>query len=499
MAEERNKSDNGTRYSVKNPLKIILLFEGTKNEPQENPSAISELKYKYNLQNGVRVKDNDRLINDISQGQVVNLVTGSGTTGNRLIKKLRSGIGCDSWEKVFEQYKWLSTFINDHSLDAHSVQIFIFGFSRGAYQALMFTDVLNKVGLSSKWGESDLCKKYVSPASSIPDEEQFSIEYLGLIDTVSATIDLKLHTDRWRILRRLPSFVHRLLEKIYKWLYSFFCKWSRVNLYSIPGNVKRWRHALALNEYRSRFQPKILNGTPDQEQWFLGAHADVGKGYNGGPTKDRDKSLRTKACQTYTKMYGNIVMTWILEPIFGMLKFQPNSDLRSWTTRPIPTHDYINLMSTFSWLIHDSYNEPSNIAGITQYREKRKLSHYHHSALGTYYLLQMSTFPYIPVTVYTLKHGPKSNNGQSTALNDCLKRLIDPASKGDVWMPEFGYGDNQSRQTITQWIRQIIPPYVSDFPYVYICLYLNNVLSNQYVDEVGAFHDYLSRVLIKHS
>ena len=88
MAEERNKSDNGTRYSVKNPLKIILLFEGTKNEPQENPSAISELKYKYNLQNGVRVKDNDRLINDISQGQVVNLVTGSGTTGNRLIKKL---------------------------------------------------------------------------------------------------------------------------------------------------------------------------------------------------------------------------------------------------------------------------------------------------------------------------------------------------------------------------------------------------------------------------
>jgi len=485
MPEERNKSDNGTRHSVKNPLKIILLFEGTNNEPLKKPSAISELKYKYDLQNGVRVKRDERLINDISQGQVVNLVTGSGTTGFWPFNKFRSWFGYDSWKKVFEQYKWLSTFINDHSLDAHSVQIFIFGFSRGAYQALMFTDVLNKVGLSSKWGESDLCKKYVSPASSIPDEEQFSIEYLGLIDTVSATADLQLS--------KFPFL--KWLEVVYRESYLFFHKWSSVNLSSIPGIVKRWRHALALNEYRSRFQPKIFNGTPDQEQWFLGAHADVGKGYNGKPTK----TSKSKPCQTHTKALGNRVMRWIIEPIFEMLQPHPGSNLNSWKTMRIPTIDYIILMICFPWVIHDSYHELSNIAGITQYREKRKLSHYHHSALGAYYLLQMSTFPYIPVTVYTLKHGKKSNNGQSTALNDCLKRLIDPASKGDVWMPEFGYGDNQSRQTITQWIRQIIPPYVSDFPYVYMYLYLNNVLSNQYVDEVGAFHDYLSRVLIKHS
>lgn len=422
MPEERNKSDNGTRYSVKNPLKIILLFEGTNNEPLKNPSAISELNYKYKLENGVRVKDNDRLINDISQGQVVNLVTGSGTTGFWPFNKFRSWFGYDSWKKVFEQYKWLSTCIDDNSLDAQSVQIFIFGFSRGAYQALMFTDVLNKVGLSSKWGESDLCKKYVSPASSIPDEEQFSIEYLGLIDTVSATADLQLS--------KFPFL--RWLEVAYRESYLFFHKWSRVNLSSIPGIVKRWRHALALNEYRSRFQPKIFKGTPDQEQWFLGAHADVGKGYNGKPTK----TSKSKPCQTHTKALGNRVMRWIIEPVSSKLQCHFADDLHDWTTKPILTLDYINLVCFFPWLIHDSYNEISNLFGVTNYRPNRDWDHYHCSVKVAYNLLALPYFPEKDIEVSKLNYRQKDGNKPSTdSLKSCMKKLIDPAEVGDVWFP----------------------------------------------------------------
>lgn len=44
-------------------------------------------------------------MNGISNDQLVNLVSGSGTTG--WCKKLHAGIGTDSWKKVFEQYDWL--------------------------------------------------------------------------------------------------------------------------------------------------------------------------------------------------------------------------------------------------------------------------------------------------------------------------------------------------------------------------------------------------------
>ena len=122
MPEERNKSDRGTRFSAKNPLKIILLFEGTNNEHLKNPSAISELMFKYDLRDGVRVKNGARIVNEYEQGQIVNLLSGSGTISDPQSPSrkprscfLGSWFGCDSWTKVFEQYKWLRGVIEKKS------------------------------------------------------------------------------------------------------------------------------------------------------------------------------------------------------------------------------------------------------------------------------------------------------------------------------------------------------------------------------------------------
>lgn len=51
----------------------------------------------------------------------------------------------------------------------------------------------------------------------------------------------------------------------------------------VPANVTHARHALALHELRSKFEPLLWRGHRPwqglQQVWFPGAHADVGGGY----------------------------------------------------------------------------------------------------------------------------------------------------------------------------------------------------------------------------
>ena len=122
-------------------FKIVLLFEGTNNDPQNNPSAISELKYAYDWiyanskgerldegqieklkrereykksDNGVippeyriyrkrELNDRKRMINDSSKGQIVHLTTGSGTH-----RVTRADITGADWKEILkDQYDFL--------------------------------------------------------------------------------------------------------------------------------------------------------------------------------------------------------------------------------------------------------------------------------------------------------------------------------------------------------------------------------------------------------
>jgi uncharacterized protein (DUF2235 family) len=53
----------------------------------------------------------------------------------------------------------------------------------------------------------------------------------------------------------------------------------------MPDNVTHVRHALALHELRSSFEPELFEKAPTEpggsleQVWFAGAHADIGGGY----------------------------------------------------------------------------------------------------------------------------------------------------------------------------------------------------------------------------
>ncbi|KAJ8521783.1 hypothetical protein ONZ45_g1554 [Pleurotus djamor] len=188
---------------------------------------------------------------------------------------------------VHAAYEWLS----ENYIPGD--RIFLFGFSRGAYQARVIAGMIEKVGLVHKSSKNQVAFAYElyssmtsqakrdppkpsGPSSSrgakksrTPDDEEIlcqqfkrtlchenvKVHFVGAWDTVSSVGVFRGKT--------LPETVSGM------------------------GHVCSFRHALALDERRVKFQPEYVNGglgpQPGdkgdvKEVWFAGTHSDIGGG-----------------------------------------------------------------------------------------------------------------------------------------------------------------------------------------------------------------------------
>jgi uncharacterized protein (DUF2235 family) len=152
-------------------------------------------------------------------------------------------------------------------------QIFLFGFSRGAYTARCLAGFLNQVGILHKnFGGKvgDAWQLYRGP--SIPSDDRsvrfrkdfswpgFRIKMLGVWDTVGA-MGIPLG-----IFRKYNKRKYGFHDQKLGWIVQHACQ------------------ALAIDERRKDFLPTIWDGRAAADQlveqvWFPGAHADVGGGY----------------------------------------------------------------------------------------------------------------------------------------------------------------------------------------------------------------------------
>jgi uncharacterized protein (DUF2235 family) len=158
---------------------------------------------------------------------------------------------------------WL---LEDHVSDAYRFlmryyeegdQIYIFGFSRGAYTARVLAAMLYKVGLLSKGNEElipfawDIFKRDRDLELATGFRHTFaksvSVHFLGLWDTVSS--------------------VGWLGHRHFQYTMNNPC-------------VEVVRHAVALDERRTHFVQNLWGEGKDVRQvWFPGVHCDVGGGY----------------------------------------------------------------------------------------------------------------------------------------------------------------------------------------------------------------------------
>ena len=211
-------------------------------------------------------------------------------------EKWRGSLGYGLGRNVLEAYSWL---VNNHG-DGDGDEIYIFGFSRGAYTARSLAGVIATCGM-------------LKPGAGLSVEEIYARYQRG--KDVRPIWKLEYERSQGR---PVDAEEQRLLASARRVPIRMIGVWDTVGSLGVPfGNfpglsARRFRfhntnlskiyehayHAMALDEHRKAFKPTLWTrfrpAVPDaqgasarpsaqvvEQRWFVGAHSNVGGGVPG--------------------------------------------------------------------------------------------------------------------------------------------------------------------------------------------------------------------------
>ncbi len=259
--------------------RIVLLFDGTWNKPESNTNV-------ERLRRLIAPRDASGV------EQIVEYIPGVGVAPG-MTHLLGGAFGYGLSGNVMEGYhrlceKWQP-----------GDDVYLFGFSRGAYTARSLGGLIRKCGLLKRGADGKLAQAAISSAYDFyrdttiqPDDPaaqnfraqhsvEIGIHFIGVWDTVGS-LGIPDTASWFPFARASYQFHDTELSKIVKYAYQ----------------------ALALDEHRADFSPTVWTRNPDslkpgetltskkleqieiEQRWFIGSHADVGGG------NDRDGAGR---------------------------------------------------------------------------------------------------------------------------------------------------------------------------------------------------------------
>lgn len=263
---------------------IVLLLDGTSNQISQDRTNVLRLYQ-------ILKKDENQLV---YYDPGVGTFGGDGSwfrTANkaREIWGLATGMGLD--RNVKEAYRFLVDNYNagkTSSTDEIGVRdrIMIFGFSRGAYTARVLAGFIHAVGMIEAHNLNllDYAYRAYKSIDEKDDHEARSFREVRLFERT-------LGTDRPPI--RLLGLFDTVASLIERGRYGIQLKSHAFT--SRNRSVQSVLHAVAIDERRTMFQPKLweteqefwgnpFNGAASvpqdvKEVWFAGGHGDIGGGY----------------------------------------------------------------------------------------------------------------------------------------------------------------------------------------------------------------------------
>ena len=276
------------------PKKLVVCCDGTWNTPDQE---------EYDLAAPTNVTRLYNALLDDAGDQLKYYHPGVGTEGGLLAQTAGGVYGYGLSQNIMSGYAWIARNY------APGDQIYLFGFSRGAYTARSLGGMLSRCGIIDlrgakdpfaatippaeawrrveiayeqgyRWRTKDWHDKKWGPRTAAPvtdpaDPNEVKIEFIGVWETVGA---LGIPNDLGLL---------NLLDQPENWSFHDTV---------LGPNVKRARHALAMDEFRASFSPTLwtddkneplhdplpaAGGPPPRVRqiWFPGVHSDVGGGY----------------------------------------------------------------------------------------------------------------------------------------------------------------------------------------------------------------------------
>ncbi len=198
----------------------------------------------------------EALINDPDQSQIVFYDSGVGTGIHKYIGGI-TGLGIS--DNIIQCYRYIAENYTPGD------QIYLFGFSRGAYTVRIVAGLIYKCGLLKNnhidqikngyklyHGKDEQAKAEFKKRYSHPE---CKIEMIGVWDTVGAF--------------GIPV----------SWLNRFNPFFKEFKDRKLNSDVKNAYHAVSIDEKRKKFAPTMWEPSQFIEQvWFSGTHSDVGGG-----------------------------------------------------------------------------------------------------------------------------------------------------------------------------------------------------------------------------
>lgn len=199
---------------------------------------------------------------------------GVGSSGSTLRKLTGGALGYGIDDDIKSPYKWLC----DNYRGPDEDQIFLIGFSRGAYTVRSLGGMIGKIGLcnhadpamteAQKWDVvTRAYNTYRGRGLTLPSEAtrrtDVPIRFMGVFDTVGA---LGIPPDM--------NFMRRMFSR----------KKYQFHDTVLGAYVQTARHAMAMDERRLAFTPTLWTKVDEQRDiaqvWFPGVHGDVGGSYS---------------------------------------------------------------------------------------------------------------------------------------------------------------------------------------------------------------------------
>lgn len=191
-------------------------------------------------------------------------------TGNALDQYSGGAFGRGLEDNILDAYRFLIGNYEDGD------EIFLFGFSRGAFTARSIAGMVRKCGIlkresiaqyraarelyHSKDHPDDKPARDFKRDHSVCGEEDIRVKFVGVWDTVGS---LGIPLRGLRFLTRTKYQFHDT---------------------QLSGTIQFAYHALSIDEHRAPFEPTLWDYKPKPGQtveqvWFAGVHSDVGGGY----------------------------------------------------------------------------------------------------------------------------------------------------------------------------------------------------------------------------
>jgi uncharacterized protein (DUF2235 family) len=252
--------------------RIVVCCDGTWNDSDEGAGYTNVSRLAWAIQ------PNDTR-NGKEIAQIVFYQSGVGTEGD-LTSKIKGGaVGLGLSHNIRDAYAFICTNFCEGD------EVFLFGFSRGAYTARSIGGLIGYAGLLGKrdldrffelwdgYKETDEAKRKAALDSFPTRHKGVPIKVIGVWDTVGSV--------------GIPADFAQFDVLNFRRYYGFHDT-------TLGTHVEHAFHAVALDERRKNFVPTLWTQKPEgkakgqelKQVWFAGVHSDIGGGYPEHGTSD---------------------------------------------------------------------------------------------------------------------------------------------------------------------------------------------------------------------